>query len=207
MSLRWALLWLAALALILIPFFLLEERVERLPDLIANWQAGRWIAGGAIAGLLALDILLPVPSSVLSTAAGAMLGFVPGAFASLIGMTAGCVLGHWLGRRSAQRFIDAGELARVSKASSRLGPWVVVVFRAVPVLAEASVFFAGVTGMPRGRFLTLAAASNLGISAVYAAVGAYAVKAESFLLAFAGAIIVPLVAMLIARSARIGNST
>jgi membrane protein DedA with SNARE-associated domain len=74
----------------------------------------------------------------------------------------------------------------------------IVICRAVPVLAEASVLFAGVTRMPFRRFLLLAGLSNLGIAVTYSAVGAYALEAESFLLAFAGAIILPGIAMLVA---------
>ena len=53
--------------------------------------------------------------------------------------------------------------------------------------------------MPFRRFLLLATLSNLGIALTYSAVGAYALKVESFLLAFGAAIAVPGVAMLIAR--------
>ncbi len=67
-------------------------------------------------------------------------------------------------------------------------------FTPVPVLAEASVLFAGMSKMNFRRFLIISTLSNLGISIVYAAVGAYSVSENSFLLAFAGAIIIPAVA-------------
>ncbi|MEZ5395647.1 MAG: hypothetical protein R2724_22920 [Bryobacterales bacterium] len=53
--------------------------------------------------------------------------------------------------------------------------------------------------MPLGRFVLLTALSNLAIALVYAAVGAYALEANSFLLAFAGAIVLPGIAMLLFR--------
>ena len=68
-----------------------------------------------------------------------------------------------------------------------------VAVRAVPVLAEASVLFAGIGSMRFGRFLLLTSLSNLGISLVYASVGAFAAEIQSFLLAVAGAVLVPLV--------------
>jgi membrane protein DedA with SNARE-associated domain len=74
-----------------------------------------------------------------------------------------------------------------------------VLCRPVPVLAEASVILAGVVGAPRRRFLTLTSASNLGIAMVYAAVGAFAMEVQSFLLAFAAALVLPALTMLIAR--------
>jgi 3-dehydroquinate synthase len=66
-------------------------------------------------------------------------------------------------------------------------------------LAEASVILAGVIGAPRRRFLALTSASNLGIAMVYAAVGAFAMEVQSFLLAFVAALALPALTMLIAR--------
>jgi 3-dehydroquinate synthase len=64
------------------------------------------------------------------------------------------------------------------------------------VLAEAATAFAGMARMPIGRFIAMAGLASVGVSAVYAFVGAYAAEAESFVLAFAGAVLVPLGPML-----------
>ena len=121
-------------------------------------------------------------------------------------MMIGSVAGYWLGVRAgggvAARFLGEKEMARMTAASGRFGDWIIVLFRAVPVLAEASVFFAGLTRMPFRRFCMLAALSNLGISVVYAAVGAMSVKAESFYIAFAAAVVLPGIAMLASRANR-----
>jgi hypothetical protein len=61
--------------------------------------------------------------------------------------------------------------------------------------------------MPPGQFLLLTTLSNLGISAVYATVGALSADANSFLLAFAGSILIPLVAMLLSKTRPDRNST
>lgn len=200
---RWILLGIGLLLVILVPFFLAEEPIARWTGQIIRSGDSRGVIGASLAALLALDIVLPVPSTVVSTACGALLGLGPGALASWAGMTAGCLVGYALGSRAgrgaARRLVGAAELTRVSTASARWGDGMILLFRAVPVLAEASVIFAGMTGMPFRRFLLLTAASNGGISLVYAAVGALSAKAESFLLAFVGAILVPLIAMTAAR--------
>ncbi|MFP2910635.1 hypothetical protein ACLESD_37460 [Pyxidicoccus sp. 3LFB2] len=79
----------------------------------------------------------------------------------------------------------------MARASERPGPWFLLVCRAVPVLAETSVVFAGTSRMPPRRFFTVCALSNLGVSATYAALGATAAQLESFLLLFAGMVLVP----------------
>lgn len=51
--------------------------------------------------------------------------------------------------------------------------------------------FAGTGRMHPRSFLTVTALANLGVSATYAAVGASAARLESFLLLFAGVILIP----------------
>jgi uncharacterized membrane protein YdjX (TVP38/TMEM64 family) len=200
-TLRWLSLWAIVLAVILVPFFLFGSQIEHWTQTFINSASKQPLLVATVLGsLLAIDILAPVPSSVISTAAGFLLGFARGLLTSSVGMIISCILGYWLavkfGRLLASRIVGKSELDRLEEMSHRFGDWVVVVLRPVPVLAEASVMFAGLSQMPLHRFLLLSTLSNLGISAVYAAVGALSANVPSFLLAFAGAILVPLIAML-----------
>ena len=102
----------------------------------------------------------------------------------------------------ARRLVGPAGLARAAELANRHGAWAVVLCRPVPVLAEATVVFAGLVRAPIGRFLFVTAASNLGIAAGYAAIGAYSMRLDSFLMAFAGAIVVPGVALLVGRRLR-----
>src|SRR5579863_10266419 len=76
-------------------------------------------------GLLATDIVLPIPSSLVSTAAGAELGAIGGTLASWLGMTAGAVFGFYLskrwGRPIARRFSSDDDLARMDHLADRYG--------------------------------------------------------------------------------------
>jgi uncharacterized membrane protein YdjX (TVP38/TMEM64 family) len=199
---RWVLLSTGVLAIILVPFLLFGEQIETWTEnfLESASKQSTWVAL-VLGSLLAIDILVPVPSSLTSTAAGFFLGLAGGTATSLAGMTISCVVGYWLGARFgrpvANRLVGEQELARLEKLSQRFGDWVIVVTRAVPMLAEASALFAGISGMPMRQFLLLSTLSNLGISAVYAAVGAFSATVNSFLFAFGGSILVPLVAMIL----------
>jgi membrane protein DedA with SNARE-associated domain len=121
-------------------------------------------------------------------------------------MTAACWIGYRLGqsagRGAARRLVSERDLAWLERASERWGSGVIVLFRAVPVLAEASAIFAGMSRMPLGKFMLISTLSNAGISAVYATVGAYSANVDSFLLAFTGAVLLPGLAMLVASQAR-----
>ena len=183
------------MALILIPFFLYEAAITQwVSSLLARGQNRLW-AAAILSGLLAGDLFLPVPSSLVSTALGGLLGFWGGLVASWISMTIGCVIGYWLGLKAGppaiRRLAGESEIERVRQGAARFGDWMIILFRSVPVLAEISVVFAGLSKIPWKRFLLLTSLANLGISAAYAAVGSSAAEAGSFLLAFAGAISIP----------------
>ena len=202
--LGWTLLTSLTLAAILIPFAIYEQPITAWTEDFVADPGARATAAAVLGGLLAADVLLPVPSSLVSTACGFVLGAGLGVAVSWLGMTFGALIGYWLGRRPARaltrRFVGDREMAKAAEAWRRWGDWAVVVCRSVPVLAEASVVFAGVNGMPLGRFLFTAGLANLGVSLVYGLVGAWALEAGSFLLAFAAAVALPGLAMLAARA-------
>ena len=206
---RWAILWIVLVAIVLVPFFLFEEQFNAIAERIARGEASSWVAGVVIGALLALDVFLPVPSSIVSTAAGVLLGLWIGAAVVWIGMMAGCVVGYWVGARSApmaRRLVGAEGLGRAAKVAERYGVWALVLCRPIPVLAEATVVFAGLVRAPLARFVQLTAWSNLGIAAGYSAIGALSMRVESFLLAFIGAIAVPAVALLVSRLFQVRES-
>ncbi|MET7431557.1 VTT domain-containing protein [Streptomyces flaveolus] len=197
--------WLvcALFAAILVPFFLFGDYFEALADQASDGRFSTPLAVAVIVGLLALDVFLPVPSSVVSAAAGALLGFGWGAVACWAGMTVSCGLGYLVGARSlslSRRLVGEAGLARVAATAGRHGTVTLALCRPVPVLAEASVVLAGTTRVPLGRFLFTCLWSNLGVSVGYAAIGAWSVSVNSFLLAFLGALAFPGLALPAARA-------
>jgi uncharacterized membrane protein YdjX (TVP38/TMEM64 family) len=199
---RWAILWVILIGLVLLPFLLFEQQFNALAEHVTASGTSRWVVAGAVFSLLALDVFLPVPSSIVSTAAGVFLGFAAGAAVIWSGMMGGCLLGYVVGARgsgAARRFVGPDGLARAGDLVGRYGDLTIVLCRPVPVLAEASVVFAGLVKAPFGRFARLTAISNLGIALGYAAFGAYSLRLDSFVVAFAGALLLPGVFILISR--------
>lgn len=199
---RWAVIWLMLIGLVLVPFFLFETQFNAFAAEMTRSDTATWLASTSIFGLLAFDVFLPVPSSIVSTAAGVLLGFWRGAAIVWAGMMVACVMGYALGARAAGlagRFVGEAGLARAERLLTRYGDWTIVICRPVPVLAEASVIFAGLVGTPFTHFVALTALSNLGIAVGYAAFGAFSMSVDSFLVAFLGALIIPGVVMGIAK--------
>jgi uncharacterized membrane protein YdjX (TVP38/TMEM64 family) len=199
--------WVAAglllLAFIVVPFLLWGDRLD-------GWVAGRdWRALGALeaavlgGALLAADVLLPVPSNLVSTALGLVLGIGWGTVVSTLGMTLACLLGYALGRAagvvSLHRFVAAEAALRAAEWIRRHGVTALVICRAVPVLAEASVLVAGALRLGPLRVLLATSLANLGVSFAYTALGATTDGTTTFLLAFALSLAVPVVSVQIAR--------
>jgi uncharacterized membrane protein YdjX (TVP38/TMEM64 family) len=192
---RWSSLVFALLALIVVPFALFGTMLDRwVADHL--WNAGAPLISALLgAGLLAADVFLPIPSSLVATALGALLGAPLGTLVGTIGLTAGCVLGYATGALARTAFVEqliaSRDLHAVSHWLARYGVTALVLCRAVPVLAEASVIAAGAMRMRPSSVFAATTLANLGISAVYAGLGSLSTDAISFLLAFAASIILP----------------
>jgi membrane protein DedA with SNARE-associated domain len=202
---RWAVLWILLITIVLLPFVLFGEQFEEFGRQVTRNDTSRWLVAGAVFSLLAFDVFLPVPSSIVSTGAGVLLGFAAGTTVVWSGMMAGCLLGYAVGARgatAARKLVGEDGIARAADLVERYGDLTIVLCRPVPVLAEASIVFAGLVRANYGRFLRLTGASNLGIAAGYAAVGAYSSRLDtySFLIAFVGALLLPGIFILISRA-------
>ena len=203
----WTVILAALLAIILVPFFIYGEALDAYSARLMADQRSRTAIAIAAIVLLAGDVLLPIPSSLLSTLAGRALGFSLGTLASATGMTAACIIGYaigrYMGRPAAIRLVGPESLEEAERVSDRFGLAAIAVLRPVPVVAEASVILAGATRVPIPGFLAATILSNVAISAVYAAVGQQAgAMSGSFLIAFIAAMIVPGIAILLTRALR-----
>lgn len=163
---------------LVVPVALLVFWGEAFAGIISRWQANppsRWILAAAVAGILSSDVFLPVPSGPLSVLAGSHLGILWGTAASTLGMTLGAVLAFVLARRwglpLAERYTSAEQLADLEAACQQHGPWMVVLTRPLPILAEACALLVGTLQMGWRQFLPPLLISNLAISAGYAVMG------------------------------------
>ncbi len=173
--------WVAA-ALLLALFLALFLLVERLgvPLLTdpAPWM-GRADTLAALLGvsLLALDVALPVPSSLVMMLHGALFGVVGGTLLSVAGSTSATLLGFALGRRGGRlfaRLVAREERARAERLLRRYGAPAIIVTRPVPLLAETVAVLAGASALG-WRHATLAAVVGaLPPALLYALAGAVA---------------------------------
>jgi uncharacterized membrane protein YdjX (TVP38/TMEM64 family) len=207
---RWAIVCAVLVTAILVPFLLFGGAFTALGEGLTRGSLPLRVLVPAIIALLALDVFLPVPSSLVSAGAGALMGFWGGTLTIWLGMTAGCIVGYATGARMADRarqFIGEADLRRAAQLLDRHGVWALAACRAVPVLAEASVVFSGLARTRLRPFLLISSLSNLAIAATYSAVGHYALQVDSFLLAFLGALTLPALGMFVASRLLLSSRT
>jgi uncharacterized membrane protein YdjX (TVP38/TMEM64 family) len=147
----------ATLAVPIIPFVIIGEMPgERWLSAVDD---NSLLFGFSGSGLLMLDILLPIPSSIIGTILGARLGLWSGFLFTWGGLLVGNFIGFSIARFASARF--RSWLPPFPKSTTQA---IVFLSRPVPVLAEAVALAAGTTSMPLGRFLLLCAGGN----AIYA---------------------------------------
>jgi len=143
-----------------------------------SWVTDAGPAGAAtVVGLLAADVFLPIPSSLIMVLSGAAFGVWWGSVLAFVGSVGGEWLGFELVRRYgtawASRMIgDEREMRRLNAVLTTHGAAAVAVSRALPVVMETMSVVAGVSSMRRRTFLAASALGTAPIVVVYAYAGA-----------------------------------
>jgi uncharacterized membrane protein YdjX (TVP38/TMEM64 family) len=147
------------------------------------------LAGVTGVALLIADVVLPVPSSVIMIAHGALFGVATGSILSLLG-TLGCSLAGFgigrAGREKVRRYVTDAEYARAARLLDRWGMVAIAATRPVPVLAEVMSIIAGTTSALSWWRVTVASiAGALPAAVAYAVAGHLATKTVGALWLFA----------------------
>lgn len=165
-----------------------------LDGLVERWMSNAGAGSAALLiGLLAADILLPVPSSLIMVLSGAAFGVVWGSIFSLAGSIGGEWLGFELVRRygvaASRRIVGDEDLDKMRVMMARHGAAAVMVTRALPVVMETMSVVAGLSKMSRAAFLTSSLIGTIPVAVIYAYAGAFSREVSS---------VVPAVVMLLA---------
>lgn len=130
----------------------------------------------ATIGLLISDLVLPVPSTGVMSAAGFLYGTVIGGAVSAVGSYLSGLLAYgvsrFFGQKAAARLASTDDLAGNESLFQRHGPWLIALSRALPLLPEVSCCLAGLARMPFRSFAVALACGCLPVGFAYAAIGA-----------------------------------
>ena len=180
--------------------------VEPLTDPKSLLGAGGALAAVAGAGLLIADVFLPVPSSGVMLAHGALFGMVVGVALSLLGSLGAFAVAFGVGRTGSPavgRLVSDEERSRADRLLRRWGVLAIVVTRPVPILAETTAFVAGTSSLGWRPSLVAALLGLPPAALLYAAAGARAASFAAGALVFAVVILLRLA--VVALSPRTGR--
>ena len=198
--------WLVAgsvLVCMLARLFVVEALgVPLLTDPSPWLERGGPLAARVGVSLLVVDGALPVPSSLVMVAHGALFGVVVGTLLSAIGSTGAALVGFALGRRGGRllvRLVPPGERARADRLLARWGTLAIIVTRPVPLLAETTAIMAGASPLGWRRVALASLAGSLPGAFLYALTGAVAAGFHNGALVFVLVLFVAGVSWLVGR--------
>lgn len=149
-----------------------------------------------VVGLLASDIVLPVPSAPLITLASAQLGFVPTAIAAWLGLMIGSLaafaLTYRYGEPIARRLGKPEELDALRQAMNQYDVWLLLLSRPLPVIAEAAVLLAGLLRVQWPRAVAYLSVGNAVVAIVFSLLGSLAKSNEWLAVAIVLSIALPI---------------
>jgi uncharacterized membrane protein YdjX (TVP38/TMEM64 family) len=181
------------LAFFLVLFLVAEAAgVPLLEDPTPWLERAGWLSAVVGVSLLAVDVLLPIPSNVIMVAHGALFGTVVGTLLSLAGSMLAAAAGFWIGRRGGPLLalaVPAEERARANTLLERWGALAILVSRPLPLLAETITVLAGASPLGWGRAMLAAFVGSLPPCLFYAWAGAASVGFEGSALIFAAVIV------------------
>jgi len=193
----------AVLALFLVLFLVGEAAgIPLLEDPTPWLERGGWLSAAVGVSLLALDVVLPIPSNVIMIAHGALFGMLVGTLLSLAGSMLAAAAGFWIGRRGGRLLalaVPADERAQANAWLERWGALAIVVSRPLPLLAETITVLAGASSLGWGRAMLAALVGSLPPCLFYAWAGAASIGFEGDALVFGTVILLGVLIGLVGR--------
>lgn len=145
-------------------------------DDMINWiKSSGQMAGLVIFLLLLIDIIIPVPSSVLIMFAGSIYGIFLGTFIGFTGSLGASFAGFFIMRRLREsvgkKLVGIEELGNMNIWFHKWGEIGLVLSRMIPMVTETMSFLAGLSKITWKRFFALTSFGALPMSIYYVYVG------------------------------------
>ncbi len=128
-----------------------------------------------IVGALGIDIIFPIPSTIIYTIAGNLLGLWTGFLAIFSGMSvcsiAGYLLGRFSGKAFSKKILSIQERGRMEKWGTAGSRWLIMVSKGLPLMNETVCITCGFAKMGFVKYLAYSFAGTVPVAFVYAYLG------------------------------------
>ena len=161
---------------IIIMFLLLGSYESRAEELLQSYQnyPGTFISISFL--LLVLDIILPIPSTIIMYLNGFVMGLLIGTIVSFISLLCSSICGYAIGKT-----LNKSNYEKYQRFYDKYGPSAIILTRGMPIMAEAISIMCGYIRIPFRRFLFFQAIGYLPVCLIYAYLGTIANENEAFL--------------------------
>jgi len=173
-----ALVILAIVLVLLVPYFVLHEQMdayfasESYRQWLLSVRPYAWMVG---IGLIVGDLFLPIPVPPIMAAMGTLYGTIVGGLIATMGsILAGlCAYGlsRLLGLKAARFLASESELANLQRFFDSWGAAGIIASRALPVVPEVMTILAGLAKMHFGRFMLALSIGSVPVGFALAWVG------------------------------------
>lgn len=177
-------------AILVIATFLSFNSLETFfVNLLTNASHHKATFSGVSFLVLASDILLPVPSSIVMYTNGYVLGLLGGSLISLLALAAGSVVGYYLGM-----FTSIGVKAKGNERAdailSKYGMLSILISRGIPIISESICIVCGYNRMPFKTYFILSIIGYIPLCLLYAFCGSIGFSEDIFLISFGSSIVI-----------------
>jgi len=135
-----------------------------------------WLSALVIILILSIDIIIPVPSSVIMVTSGALFGGLVGGILAVLGSLICSVIGFQISRKVGQEkvkeWLGDEEFNKLSNFMRKRGAYAVIFTRTVPLAMESVSCIAGLSKMKLKQFILMNVIGFLPLTFLYSFTGA-----------------------------------
>lgn len=181
---RTSLLFIIICSLILVSFLIWGDTESDIAHQLLTLTTDKWHYAVCSYFLLASDIILPIPNSIILYANGFVLGSLAGASLSVFSLMTGAVAGYYLGKLTTYGRRVAADTQAIA-FWEKYGVLAILVTRGIPVVSESICIIGGHVRMPFGKYLLMNLIGYIPISLLFALFGRFGYDQRAFLFSLA----------------------
>jgi uncharacterized membrane protein YdjX (TVP38/TMEM64 family) len=153
--------------------------------------------------LLAVDLFVPIPSTLVMPLAGHMFGVLPGTVLVTTGSMLLSVMGYFIGKTGRhlliQKVISLKEVEKMDQWMKQYGKWPLLLSKALAMMAETVSVTCGIARMSFVPYLLLSFAGTLPVCFLYVFAGNQAENIEEIFIIAVGGFLLALLLLFTAR--------